>query len=315
MGACESETELLRRALQVPYHRLELPACDKGGVEVLLRRDDLIDPHASGNKFYKLFYNLKAAQRAGATRLVTAGGAWSNHLYALAHTARNAGFLSRALVRGERPGKLSQTLQDAERVGMELVFVSRDHYRSICQQGPNDLGAGDYYIPEGGANGAGEKGAAVLGQAIGAKLGSSRPEFVCMAVGTGGTLKGVAQALPPSISCVGVSVLKAPAGSSAIGRAMGAGNWRLLWGFAGNGYGRALPEPMVKFWRDFELKHQIPLDPVYTVKALYAVESLAAQGYWPRNSRIIVVHSGGLQGRRGFAAQIKWPEPTYSLCC
>lgn len=321
MGSCMADTELWQRALEVRYDRLRLPGCDSKGVEVLLRRDDLIDAHCSGNKYYKLFYNLKLARQAGAKRLITAGGAWSNHLYALAHAARDAGFSCRALVRGERPATLSSTLQDAENAGMELEFISRGEYRLLSRQGPEFLEPDDYFIPEGGANSAGERGAQILGKAIAATIPRTGRQFVCLAVGTGGTFKGVTQALPASIPSVGISVLKGPAGSSVIGSEMGseadadiaAVNWRLLWGFAAGGYAKKLPESLLAFWRDFEQDHQIPLDPVYTLKTLHAVDSLARQGYWPRNSRVIVIHTGGLQGRRGFAAQIDWPHPPYSF--
>ncbi|WP_020209637.1 1-aminocyclopropane-1-carboxylate deaminase/D-cysteine desulfhydrase [Gilvimarinus chinensis] len=314
MGKYEPETELLQRALQVSYDPLVLPNCAKAGVKVVLRRDDLIDPYCSGNKFYKLFYNLLNAKQLGAKRLTTAGGAWSNHIYAVALAARKIGLPCRGLIRGERPRVLSPTLLDASRAGMQLEFISRANYRQSAVFGPADLPEEDYFIPEGGANSAGERGAAVLGQAIAATVPTSKNSYVCMAVGTGGTLKGVVSALPASVTAIGISVLKDNSGSSAIGSSMCEGRWRLLWGFAAGGYARRLPTYLLEFWKRFELSHAIALDPVYTLKALYAVDNLAARGYWPAGSQVVVIHSGGLQGRRGFRSQIDWPEPSFSHC-
>jgi len=124
-----SEDEFISRAEKVPLQVVDWNLAKQKGVDVLIRRDDLIDEHLSGNKFYKLFYNLHAAQKNGYTQLLSFGGAWSNHIYALAAAAKTYGFKAIGVIRGERPRQLSPMLQDTEAWGMKLHFVPRSVYR------------------------------------------------------------------------------------------------------------------------------------------------------------------------------------------
>ncbi|MCP8898398.1 1-aminocyclopropane-1-carboxylate deaminase/D-cysteine desulfhydrase [Gilvimarinus xylanilyticus] len=300
------DEDLLNRALRVRYDVLRLPECESRGINLLFRRDDLIDRHCSGNKYYKLYYNIRAAREAGCHTLVTAGGAWSNHLLATAYGAAQHGLRARGVVRGQRPERLSDTLRDAQKAGMELKFVSRHEYLSLAQR--SGAFRGEFYVPEGGANEAGERGAEALGQAIGATQDLSHA-CVCVPVGTGGTLSGLVRGLPENTLSLGFSVLKDGRACSQLGTQLAPGHWRLLWGFHGKGYGRALPAPLLAFWRDFERRHAIALDPVYTLKMLWGIERLAALNYWPQGTKVIAVHTGGLQGRRGFSQVIDWPQP------
>lgn len=305
---CKSplDGDLLSRALRVRYDELRLPECEKRGIKLLLRRDDLIDHHCSGNKYYKLYYNIRAAQEAGCDTLVTAGGAWSNHLLATAYGAAQNGLRARGVVRGEKPEQLSDTLVEAQKAGMKLEFVSRQNYLNLAQR--TGVFNGEFYLPEGGANEAGERGAEVLGQAIGATQDLSNA-CVCVPLGTGGTLSGLRRGLPENTLSLGFSVLKDGRACSSIGAHLAPGRWRLIWGFHGKGYGRALPAPLLAFWRDFEKHHRIALDPVYTLKMLWGIERLAALNYWPQGAKVIAVHTGGIQGRRGFSQVIDWLQP------
>ena len=303
---------LLDVASGVPLQRVESKTFTDAGIELLVRRDDLIDPALSGNKFYKLFFNLRDAQSQGLTRLLSFGGAYSNHLHALAAAGNRFGFSTLGVVRGERPAELSPTLCDAEAWGMKLVFIGRTEYRQKSE--PEliaDLKAryGEFYlIPEGGANLAGARGMQQLGQSLEWQLEGDYTA-VCIACGTGTSLAGLAAGVDTSKPALGFSVLK---GEGSLGGdvaavynqlcpAQAVANWRLISGFHAGGYGKKHPDYLVRFWQNFERESGIPLDPVYTVKMFWGIDVLARQGYWPRGSRIVAIHSGGLQGRRGFA--------------
>jgi len=291
---------LLERALSVAHQPIYLPACAAAGVKVLLRRDDQLP---GGNKFYKLYFNLKAARAAGKDTLVSFGGAHSNHLHALALACQTEGFKARALVRGYAAAEQTATLKDLQAAGVTLEFVGHGEYRRLCQTQQVTLQRNEYLIPEGGANALAEQGASYIGRAIAQQLGAG-VRHVIMAAGTGSTLAGVASGLPSSTEALGICVLKAPPGSSLYAAGKGQrGGWRMLWGFCGKGYARPLYPAMLAFWQEFENNNKIPLEPIYTLKTLWAINRLAALGYWPRGTQLVAVHSGGLQGRRGFAQQ------------
>lgn len=315
----EPGDELHKRALAVPLEVITTDWLRKAGLELWVRRDDLIDPDLSGNKFYKLFYNLHCAQSAGAKRVLSFGGAWSNHLHALAAAAKTAGLESIGIIRGERPSSLSPTLVDAENWGMRLVFVNRQDYRQLTQPFVAQKSqlltefSDAYWIPEGGANLAGAAGAKILGWALDQQLQGDYAA-VCMACGTGTSLAGVAAGTHRLV--LGFSVLK---GEGSLGTDIhswfqqlqpqtsgadtsGAGNWRLISGFHAGGYAKSHPVELYRFWQDFEQETGLLLDPVYTLKLFWGISRLAQQGYWPRASRLVAIHTGGLQGRRGFNA-------------
>lgn len=310
------KVDLLSVAQKVPVQRVQIKIFADAGIELLVRRDDLIDPELSGNKFYKLFFNLHEAREQGFITLLSFGGAYSNHLHALAAAGKRYGFSTIGVVRGERPVQLSPTLGDAEAWGMKLIFISRADYRDKSQ--PELLGelqshyGGFYLIPEGGANLAGARGSQLLGQAIEQQLKGDYTA-VCVACGTGTSLAGLAAGIDNTKLAMGFSVLKGEGGLGAavattyrqLGVSEVAANWRLISGFHAGGYGKKHPEYLSQFWQEFERSSGIPLDPVYTVKMFWGISSLARQGYWPRGSRIVAIHSGGLQGRRGFACSWK----------
>lgn len=316
-----SEDEFLSRIQAVPLQRLDWHLANRMGVDVFIRRDDLVDEHLSGNKFYKLYYNLKSAKENGFRKVLSYGGAYSNHIFALAAGAHINGFESVGVIRGERPKELSPTLKDAEAWGMKLHFISRADYKNVqsaeIQKSLSEAHGEFFEIPEGGANSLGLKGTVALGKALDHQVGGN-VDAVCVACGTGNTLAGIASGFqkPKSwperaASIVGFSVLKEPKISST--RTLGAdvvnfyqlnglsgSNWRIVSGFHGGGYGKSLPQNMRQFMDEFESQAGLRLDPVYTVKMCFGVARLLSQRYWPKGSRIVLVHTGGLQGRRGF---------------
>lgn len=317
--------ELHHRALTVPVQELTWKCVNERGIRLWVRRDDLIDVHQSGNKFYKLFYNLQAVRQTAHQQVLSFGGGYSNHLHALASAGYELGISTIGVVRGERPLQLSPTLKDAENWGMKLHFISRASYRSKDNPlGDDGLLAsmrsiyGDFFVvPEGGANLAAIRGAAVMGWAIQTQMQGAYTD-VCLACGTGTTMAGVIAGLPPSKTVTGFSVLKGEGDmGSQIAKGIqglvnektyqdsesGLAKWRLISGYHGGGYARKLPEKLRDFWSNFEAETGLMLDPVYTLKMFWGISKLVQQNYWPPGSRIVAVHSGGLQGRRGFQSQ------------
>jgi len=338
-----------KAARAVPYQHIKSDLLPN--IEVWLRRDDLLDPLISGNKAYKLLYNLIAAREQGAHTLITCGGAWSNHIHATAAAGARFGFNTIGIIRGERPPELSATLQDAERFGMKLSFVTREEYR--LRNKPEFLSflgveePGIRYIPEGGANLAGAMGAQLLGKTIEATA-PIRFDQLWLACGTGLTLAGLASSITSFPIC-GLEVLKAgdsirrdaqhwlealsspsPAcGDKSAGlpiwtpkapakrvSAMDGANQRVGEGVAMachgasrcnihlinqyhcNGYAK-YPKYLQKFRQAFEHQTNIPLDPIYTAKLMYGLHQEAISGRIPPGSKILALHSGGLQGSRG----------------
>ncbi|WP_444941380.1 1-aminocyclopropane-1-carboxylate deaminase/D-cysteine desulfhydrase [Microbulbifer sp. ZKSA004] len=310
-------------ALRVPYQRVNSRFFP--GIHVWLRRDDLLDPLISGNKAYKLLFNLIEAKQKGAEAIITCGGAWSNHIHATAAAGARFNVSTVGIIRGERPPVLSSMLRDSERYGMRLAFIAREEYRRRSE--PDFLKKisieknNSIFIPEGGANIAGVRGGRLLGRVI----GESAPvkfDQVWVACGTGSTFAGLASGLS-GVSCVGVEVLKAGASVAVSfkkwfellkgesldsfehvsggvpGGSIGGCRTELLSGFHCGGYGK-YPDRLQEFHDSFEGETGIPLDPVYTSKLFFALSECARQEWLRKGSKILLVHSGGLQGRRGF---------------
>ncbi|MGW2252032.1 1-aminocyclopropane-1-carboxylate deaminase/D-cysteine desulfhydrase [Kitasatospora sp. NPDC001660] len=286
-------------------------ALARAGVELRLKRDDLLHPTVPGNKWRKLAPNLTAAVEQGRTRLLTFGGAYSTHLRAVAVAAAALGLESVGLVRGDeladRPRNWS--LRAAEAAGMELAFLSRAEYREVTgrsgtggAEGPDEPAALQrrwgpcLVLPEGGSNALAAIGAA----AIPAELtGLGARDVVCCPVGTGGTLAGIAAGLPAGARALGVAVLRGGEGyledevarlhRAAYGREFG--NWRIHHAHHGGGYGRVPPE-LDAFAERFERQHGIALERRYVAKLLAALHDLAAAGEFPRGTRLTAVVTG-----------------------
>ena len=296
-------------AQKVPYQRLVWPAIAHKKLRVYLRRDDAASAHYPGNKFYKLFYNLQAIIAEGHDTILTFGGAYSNHIHALAAMGRAYSLSTIGVIRGHRPKVLSPTLQDAEACGMRLLFLDKKHYQ-IKDISPLlallTKEYGDYYVlPEGGENLAGVKGCQAIGESIAQHFLVYDNYTVCTAVGTGTTMAGIIAGLPSNKSCLGFSALKGEDHlSSSIADWLSKlqvkhDQWQLITNCHHGGYAKATPE-LLHFMASLEKDNNILLEPVYSAKMLWGIEQLALQDYWPAGSIIIAVHGGGLQGRRGF---------------
>ncbi len=274
---------------------------------VSLLRLDLTGGLAPGNKYYKLKGNLSLARDAGLSRILTFGGAWSNHLHALAALGHEQGIETIGIVRGEEPATPSAMLRDASDWGMKLIYVSRSEYRKRNEpeylQSLQSRFGPCMSIPEGGADATGVQGCTQIAELISKHAGQI--DRVVVAVGTGTTLAGLATGLPNTKEIIGISVLKGAeyleqnvrelVGSNS---SANPDNWRILHNYHCGGYARVSVE-LKQFILEFEEVHSVPLDPVYTGKMLFAIHQMIKTNESP--GRTVAVHTGGLQGRRGFS--------------
>ncbi len=316
---------LERVATLCPVQPVEHPAFKRAGIDVVIKREDLLHPAYGGNKFYKLYPSLRLARKAGYAGVISFGGAYSNHIYALAFAGRAVGLKTAGIIRGERPSTLGATLQDVESAGMELHFVSRKDYRNQSREAlaaSFGISNEEYYtIPEGGDSLDGSKGCQVWGE-VSARMCPWRPTHICVAGGTGGTLAGVF-AGSSGAEVHGFLALKGARDEKESWRrkvlervaAIGSGSvlnperLHIHDQYHFGGYGKC-PAALVDFINDFEASTGIPLDPVYTAKMLCGVIHRAETRQWPSGSRLLLLHSGGLQGRRG--VNLGWADAGWS---
>lgn len=276
-------------------------------------RLDLLHPEVSGNKWFKLRLNLKAAQAEGKDRIVTFGGAYSNHIAATAAACKIAGLKCTGIIRGERAPVLSHTLTEAADKGMELVFISREEYRhkeDIDWQARYPDG---YIVPEGGNNAKGAKGCEEIlpiateqfyentairfsTAANGERLAFTH---IACAVGTGTTLAGIINSASPSQEVRGYVVLK---GAEYLEHEISKllyppplPHWELVHEHHQGGYAKVTPA-LKTFIQEFYTETQVPLDIVYTGKLLMGFKKDVEQGKYPEGSHVLLIHTGGLQG-------------------
>lgn len=287
--------------------RLEHALLQRRAIDLSVLRLDALDPYLGGNKWFKLQAYLRDARRLGHTHLLSFGGAWSNHLYALAAAGQRFGFSTLGIVRGERPKDLNPLLTDLESMGMQLVFVSRGEYRLRHETLYLDQLRADfspcYIIPEGGSGALGVQGAANM---LPVALWEAFDVFA-LACGTGTSAAGLISVLPASAQVLGFSVLK-DGGSlqrSVAEMAHDAqAGWRIESGFAGAGFARVSGE-LVAFMDGFSADTGIPLEPVYTAKLFIGLYTLIEQGEFAAGTRILALHTGGLQGLRGMQPMLQ----------
>ena len=279
----------------IPYQHI---AFDHG-IVVSVKRIDLVHPHIAGNKFYKLKYNLQAAREQGKTLLISFGGAYSNHIHALAHAAHEYGFQALGIIRGQELAEkaLNPTLQDAADLGMRFEFISRSDYRqkhtpeflqAVLSRHPNA-----YIISEGGCNDLAIQGCAE----ILSDTDKRDFEVICCTVGTGGTLAGLINASATQQRLIGYAALKTDHLSAEIMHMTHKRQWQVFSEEVFGGYGRFNAE-LLDFIANTQARNDLPLDPIYTGKAFYRLSQHIAEGLFAPNSRILFIHTGGLQGHR-----------------
>lgn len=271
-----------------------------------IKREDLIHPFVSGNKFRKLKYNLEEAKNQNQTKLLTFGGAFSNHIAAVAYAGMEYGFETIGIIRGEEvEHKINKnpTLRFAQECGMKFEFVSRESYRNKenldfianLKYKYNNF----YLIPEGGTNDFAVKGCEEILSESDAKY-----DFVCCCVGTGGTISGLINSSKSNQKIIGFSALKGDFLRNEIRKFAKKDNWELCSEYHFGGYGR-VTEELILFMNSFFEQNGILLDPVYTSKMVFGVMDLMNANYFPKKSKILMIHSGGLQGIEGMNEVLK----------
>ena len=276
-------------------------------MRLLLWRDDLVSPDLPGNKARKLKYNLLEARRQGHGRLLTFGGAYSNHLAAVATAGRLHGFATVGLVRGEATQPLNPTLARCAADGMALHYLGRTAYRRRAE--PSFLAEMQqahgpaYLLPEGGTNALALPGMAELATQIRQQVAF---DALAVAVGTGGTLAGLLTGLMGTESAVGVSALKNGGFlrtdldvlmQAATGQTFT--NYSLATDYHFGGYAKYSTD-LLMFIQQFEARHRVLLDPIYTGKLLFGVLDLIEKGHFRPGSTVVAVHTGGLQAWAGW---------------
>jgi len=281
------------------YTTIDLPILKEKGVQLTVKREDLLFPEISGNKYRKLKYNLIAAKAAKQRRLLTFGGGFSNHIAATAFAGKRYGFHTIGVIRGEElaHGPLNPTLSLAVKNGMQLHFISREDYRKKeCIDFIKNLEVtfGAFYLlPEGGTNALAVKGCSEMIHAL-----DERFSHIAVSVGTGGTLAGISKAAFPHQEVLGFPALKGDFLQKDIRNFTSEKNWRLLVDFHFGGYAKIQPD-LVAFINNFKEATQLSLDPIYTGKMAFGLLDMIRNDRFKPGSDILMVHSGGLQAITG----------------
>ncbi|AXG69757.1 D-cysteine desulfhydrase [Kordia sp. SMS9] len=275
-------------------------------VRLFVKREDLIHPFVSGNKFRKLKYNLAEAKNKKHDTLLTFGGAFSNHIAAVAAAGKLHGFQTIGIIRGEELNSeidSNPTLKFAQKNGMQFHFVSRQAYRektseTFITQLKQTFGR-FYSIPEGGTNKLAVQGCAEI-------ITENERDFdtICCAVGTGGTIAGICEGAFAHQQILGFPALKGDFLQKEVSQLTDQNNWKLISKYHFGGYGKVSDE-LIAFINQFKQQTNIPLDPIYTGKMLFGIIDLIKNGHFGKQNRILAIHSGGLQGIEGMNQKLQ----------
>lgn len=291
----------------IPTQEIRIPLLEEKGIRLAIRRLDQVHDLVSGNKFFKLKYNLEEAKKQGIDTLLTFGGAFSNHIHATAAAARIEGFRSIGVIRGEETIPLNPTLSFARSEGMYMEYVSREDYRKKTEDffihGLKEKFGEFYLIPEGGTNALAIQGTKEI-------LTADDQGFthVACSIGTGGTFAGLADRIESKQHLLGFSSLKGEFIHQELRELLDLyqispkEKYRIIDNYHFGGYGKYKPE-LIDFIQRFYSETLIPLDPIYTGKMMFGIMDLINKDFFEKGSNILVIHSGGLQGVAGFNLQ------------
>ncbi len=293
------------KLLDIPIQEVQTSMLQEKKVRVFIKREDLIHSEISGNKWRKLKYNLLAAAEQKTDTLLTFGGAYSNHILAVAAAGKEYGFKTIGVIRGEEHLPLNPTLRHAkETLGMHIVYMDRIAYR--LKNTPEVKGKlrdafGKFYlIPEGGTNNLAIKGCAEMLDDV-----KITYDYVCSSCGTGGTLAGLICSLKGKNQVLGFSALKGDflitEVESLVANYSNENfiNWKINTNYHFGGYAKFKPE-LIDFINWFKKNQGIQLDPIYTGKMMFGVFDLIEKNYFKPGTTILAIHTGGLQGIQGF---------------
>ena len=278
-----------------PLDRIAIP----GSPLVFIKRDDRIHPQWGGNKWRKLKYHLESYRSDSYSGMISFGGIHSNHLFALAALCHEEGIPMKAYIRGHDPLPLTPTLEALNRWRVRVESMNTDEYRE--QKRIYGFRNGWMIIPEGGSDELALRGVSELADEIVAQLPETT--HVLVPVGSGGTIAGLILELPEHIQIFGVVPMKAEGMNDDLtarfARIAGRSNWQLIHNYHYGGFGKFHPE-VIRIMQSWVANYQVPLDPVYTAKMALALEDLMKRGIFPEESRVVLIHTGGLQGIKGY---------------
>ena len=292
--------------MDIPNQKIELPLLEERDISLYIKREDLIHPIVSGNKYRKLKYNLLAARDQGFNTLLTFGGAYSNHIAATAFAGADKGFQTIGVIRGEELESVWQdnpTLVAAHRAGMRFHFMNRKDYSlkttTAILDHLKERWGHFYLLPEGGTNSLAVKGCEEILQAEDAQF-----NYIACCVGTGGTLAGLINSAQNHQEVLGFPVLRNEGLKEDIHTFVHRGHWRLIRDYHFGGYAK-VSSKLITFINEFRSKTGVSLDPIYTGKMLYGLLDLIASGEFKPQTKILAIHSGGLQGIAGMNNVLK----------
>ena len=297
--------------IQSKNQPIVLPELKANNYQLFIKREDEIHPLVSGNKFRKLKYNLKVAKQNKNKTLLTFGGAFSNHILATAVAGKLQNFKTIGVIRGDELGQdlsktlaTNSTLRAAYEHGMKFEFISRERYRDKMSSDflqKLELKYGDFYtLPEGGTNALAVKGCEEI-----LTTDDNEFDYICSCVGTGGTIAGIINSIEAPQKVIGFPALKGDFLIKEIQQyCRGQKNWQLVSDYHFGGYGKYSDE-LIHFINRFKEDTTIPLDPIYTGKMMFGVLDMIKKNSFPKGSKILIIHSGGIQGIEGFNHRLK----------
>ncbi len=290
--------------LKAPLQKIPTEIGFSAGVELSVLREDLSHPFLSGNKWRKLKYNLLDYKNSGKKAILTFGGKYSNHLVACAAAGKILNIPMIGILRGDEwVNNPHQTF--LKECGMHLMSLSREEYRlrenpeflsnlykRCTTEFPELISFPDdiFMIPEGGSNEAGVKGCIEIMKDI-----PRDSTHILLACGTGSTLAGIAMGCHEKQKAIGISVLKGENFllDSVIRQGAPVAKTTILFDYHFGGYAKS-PEPLKTFCKNFGQESGIPLEPVYTGKLFFASMDLLSKNYFPKGSKIVLIHTGGI---------------------
>ena len=283
--------------MKIEINQISTPILNQKGINFFLKRIDKIQPFISGNKWFKLKYNLDEAKQKGYDTILTFGGAYSNHISATSYACKKNNFKCIGIIRGEEHQNLNTTLKFARDNGMFLYYISREKYRLKDTVGFLEdlkLKFGNFYlIPEGGNNDLAIKGTSEILDKY------DMQDYICCPVGTGGTITGLINTQLSFQNVIGFPVINDSLYiEDKVASVVNNNNFTFINDYKTGGYAK-YNESLINFINDFYEIHNIPLDIIYTGKMIYGIFDLVYNDFFPRGSSILAIHTGGIQGNRG----------------
>ena len=282
--------------MNIQTQEITSPILRSKKIKLFIKRIDLIHPYVSGNKFYKLKYNFIELKKQKKNKVLTFGGAYSNHICATSFLANKNNIKSIGIIRGEQHSQLNPTLEFAKKQGMDIHYISRKKYRNKhkpCFIEELKYRYGDFYLlPEGGSNILAVKGTEEI-------IDDDNSNYICCSIGTGGTIAGIMNASKKNQMIIGFPALKSYLDlQNNIKKWSRRSNLKLEYGYVGKGYAKISKE-LIKFINTFYNNYNIPLDAVYNGKMMFGIFDLVSKNYFKEGSSILAIHTGGIQGNRG----------------